>query len=60
MDRQQEDRVRARAHAIWEAEGRPEGRAAEHRAQAMRELAEDGSEAEEHAQLVAPTPPQGR
>ena len=32
-------RTRARAYMIWEAEGRPEGRAEEHWCQAERELA---------------------
>jgi hypothetical protein len=36
-----EDRVRARAHAIWEAEGRPAGRAEEHWDRARRELEAD-------------------
>lgn len=33
-----EERIRARAHAIWEEEGRPEGRAEEHWARATREV----------------------
>ena len=37
-----EERVRRRAHEIWEREGRPEGRQAEHWRQAMDEIeAED-------------------
>lgn len=36
-----EDRVRARAHAIWEAAGRPEGQAEAHWHEARRAL-EDG------------------
>lgn len=32
--------IRARAHAIWQQEGEPEGRADEHWAQAEQELAE--------------------
>jgi DUF2934 family protein len=39
-----EDRIRRRAQAIWEREGRPEGRQQEHWAQARREI-----EAEEKA-----------
>jgi hypothetical protein len=34
----EEQRVRERAHAIWEAEGRPEGRHAEHWQQALSEI----------------------
>ena len=33
-----EGRIRERAHAIWEAEGRPEGREQEHWQRACREL----------------------
>lgn len=32
------ERIRHRAHQIWESEGRPEGRAAQHWAQAQDEL----------------------
>lgn len=34
-----EQRIRVRAHAIWEREGRPEGRAADHWELASEELA---------------------
>lgn len=34
----EEQRIRERAHAIWEAEGRPEGRDREHWQRACREL----------------------
>lgn len=33
------ERIRARAHEIWEAEGRPEGRELEHWNQAEQEMA---------------------
>jgi hypothetical protein len=36
------DRVRARAHAIWESLGRPEGAAERHWAQAEQELQAEG------------------
>ena len=39
-----EDRVRQRAHEIWEAEGRPEGRDQEHWERASREIASEASE----------------
>jgi hypothetical protein len=43
MDTEQEARVRERAHAIWEREGRPEGGAERHWARAEEELrAEEG------------------
>lgn len=38
------DRLRHRAHQIWEAEGRPEGRDAEHWAQAQDELHREGGQ----------------
>ncbi len=36
-----EERIRARAQAIWESEGRPEGRADEHWTQAERDIASE-------------------
>ncbi len=33
-----EQKIRERAHAIWEAEGRPEGRESEHWERAMRDV----------------------
>jgi hypothetical protein len=38
MDTNFSDLVRERAHLIWEREGRPDGRDAEHWAQAEREI----------------------
>src|SRR3954447_11681137 len=38
MDKEWQDKVRARAHAIWEREGQPEGGAERHWAQAEEEL----------------------
>lgn len=35
-----EDRIRERAHAIWEAQGHPEGLADEHWRQAVEEVAQ--------------------
>lgn len=35
------DRIRQRAHSIWEAEGRPEGRARDHWDRASREIEEE-------------------
>ncbi|MTE01104.1 DUF2934 domain-containing protein [Paracoccus sp. YIM 132242] len=37
-----DDRISHRAHQIWEAEGRPEGRDAQHWAQAQDELRREG------------------
>ena len=50
---QDQERIRQRAHEIWEGEGRPEGGHAEHWAQASREIeAQDGK-----ASPPAPTSP---
>lgn len=38
MDQDHQERIRQRAHEIWESEGRPEGRDANHWAQAEQEL----------------------
>lgn len=49
------DRIRRRAYAIWEREGRPEGREADHWKQASEELAiEDNI-----GQTLAPNPSRG-
>lgn len=50
MDEDHVQRVRDRAHALWEQAGRPEGQDAEHWSQAEREIA-----AEEEAQFSAPS-----
>src|SRR3954452_24974513 len=42
MEAEREDEVRARAHALWEREGRPEGGAERHWAQAEEELRAEG------------------
>ncbi len=44
-----EEAIRRRAHEIWEREGRPEGKEAEHRERARRELAEAGEKPPEGA-----------
>jgi CBS domain-containing protein len=46
---EREQRIRERAHALWEREGRPEGRDEEHWAQACREI-----DREEHAAETGP------
>jgi hypothetical protein len=43
----QNDQVRDRAHQIWEAEGRPEGKDADHWARAQRELQVEGAAGED-------------
>lgn len=47
-----EEKIRARAHEIWEQEGRPSGRAEEHWEQARREI-------EESEQAAIPEPGEG-
>lgn len=48
MHTEQEDRIRQRAHAIWEGEGQPEGRREEHCRQAWTGIQrEDGSDPKE-------------
>src|SRR3954453_837358 len=42
MEAEREDEVRARAHALWEREGRPEGGAERHWAQPEEELRAEG------------------
>jgi hypothetical protein len=43
MATSREEMIRARAQAIWEAEGRPEGRAQDHWEQAERELSAEAT-----------------
>lgn len=38
MDHDHQERIKQRAHEIWESEGRPEGRDADHWSQAEQEL----------------------
>lgn len=42
MDEDRIQKVRDRAHALWERAGRPQGQDMEHWSQAERELAEEG------------------
>ena len=53
-----EDRIRRRAHAIWEHEGRPEGREQEHWAQARQEIEAEQSSPSSQAAApgASPTP----
>lgn len=55
MDHDHQERIRQRAHEIWENEGRPEGRDADHWTQAEQELREQSAEnpAGEQAQPAA-------
>ena len=43
MSKPSEDQIRARAHQLWEAAGRPEGRDQEFWIEAERQLAEDAA-----------------
>jgi hypothetical protein len=46
-----EQRIRERAHQIWEREGRPEGKSDEHWQRAQAEIAAEESEADLEAKL---------
>ena len=48
-------RIRERAHAIWESEGRPEGRDREHWDRAEREISDEGSPGPLENEAAAPT-----
>ena len=53
--------IRARAYALWEGDGSPEGRALEYWERAQRELSEEKGldRSEEAAEVTQPTPPAG-
>ena len=54
---QDQDRIARRAHELWDRQGRPEGRSAEHWAQACREIeAEDGAASTGGAPDASPKP----
>jgi hypothetical protein len=55
MNTEAEDRVRARAYALWEREGQPEGGAERHWTQAEEERAEALGQGEAPATEVAGT-----
>ncbi|MGR3780462.1 MAG: DUF2934 domain-containing protein [Albimonas sp.] len=55
-----ETRIRMRAHDLWQREGRPDGRDADHWREAEQEIAREDSEAEFKATPeAAPAPPEG-
>ena len=53
--------IRARAYALWESDGSPEGRAVEYWERAERELSEEAGldRSEEAAEVTQPPPPAG-
>jgi hypothetical protein len=52
-----EDRIRDRAYALWEADGRPEGQDKDYWARAERELSEEsGLDMSEEDSTVSPIP----
>jgi hypothetical protein len=55
MEIDRHDHVRERAHLIWEREGRPEGREAEHWAQAEREIDNEAAARREPERLHVTT-----
>ncbi|MCR0983285.1 DUF2934 domain-containing protein [Roseomonas populi] len=54
MQDQKQDLIRERAHAIWEQEGRPEGRHAEHWQRAEQEFSSSGQQPELTAEGATP------
>jgi len=52
MQHPDQDLIRARAHAIWEREGRPEGRHIEHWEMASAEIAAEAKPAKKPASLA--------
>lgn len=56
-----ESEIRARAYALWESEGSPEGRAVDYWHRAERELSEEQGldRSEEAAEVTQPPPPAG-
>ena len=54
MSENREELIRARAHAIWEAEGSPEGRADQHWEQATLEIEQASTEVDTQAARAAP------
>jgi hypothetical protein len=53
MGRLSEQMIRERAHALWEAEGRPADRAHDHWVQAERDCGENGSDHEPTAAIIS-------
>lgn len=56
-----EDDIRARAYALWEKDGSPEGRALDYWVRALRELSEEQGldRSAEAAEVTQPPPPAG-
>ncbi len=54
MSDDKQDRIRQRAHAIWEGQGRPEGQDREHWAQATREIEAEDTAKKKPAGKAAP------
>jgi hypothetical protein len=52
-----EDRIRRRAHELWESEGKPSGRATDHWTEAKRQLERDERTRESREAEIAPHAP---
>lgn len=61
MHTPQEEDIRARAYALWQRDGSPDGREAEYWERAERELAEESDldTSKQSAEVTQPTPPAG-
>jgi hypothetical protein len=46
MSQDREEKIRQRAHRIWEEEGRPDGKESEHWQRAAQEVGDDGVQRE--------------
>ena len=57
QDQEKYDRIARRAHALWEKEGRPEGRDKDHWAQAETEIVQVGEELPERLVPGEPADP---
>lgn len=56
MSNHDQDRISARAYALWEAEGGPEGKALDHWSRALKELGDVNGENGEDAEPSATGP----
>ena len=59
MDADQEDRIRQRAHQLWEEQGRPEGMHDQHWEQARSEMGGGGSDDTPPSPRLQEDPPEG-
>ncbi|HUD93368.1 DUF2934 domain-containing protein [Sphingobium sp.] len=56
MSQDTQEKIRARAHAIWEAQGHPDGRAEDHWRQAESEIAAQAQSSDQNGEAPLPNP----